>query len=226
MTKTLSIDTSNPLSNYKGEFIIGFPLVDYQLFNPSLYKKDIDVSFTGSISQWTAFGNTSRKDYLEYLKPKLENAGINYSFIDSSGRAAPIEDYAKIINRSKTVINFSQTTAGNKHMKGRAFEVLGSGALLLEEEGPDTRRFLDLGKDYIEFSDPEDLFNKICYYTHNSIERKKIATSGHKKAITVYNEKNLIRYILENLGINTNDKNESIGYRSYVNRINMMKGQS
>lgn len=226
MTKTLSIDTSNPSSNYSGEFIIGFAIADYQLFNPSLYKKDIDVSFTGSIAQWTTIGNTSRKDYLEYLKPKLEKFGISYSFTDSSGRAMPIEDYAKIANRSKMIINFSQTTDGNRHMKGRVFEVLGSGALLLEEKGPDTCRFLDPGKDYIEFGDPEDLFNKICYFVNNSIERKKIASCGHRKAIKVYNEDNLIRYILDELGIDTKFKNESSAYRSYVNQIKKIKGES
>lgn len=223
MTKILSIDTSNPSNHYNGNFIIGFPLVDYRLFNPTLYKKDIDVSFIGSVAQWASFGNTSRKKYLDYLKPKLESAGIKYYFIDTSGRNASIEDYAKAVNRSKIVLNFSQTTDGHRHMKKRVFEALGSGALLLEEEGPDTRRFFDAGRDYVEFSDPEDLFDKICYYVHHSEERETIVASGHIKAVTEYNADNLIRYVLHELGINGKAKIESTGYKNYADRINRMK---
>lgn len=223
MTKTISIDTANPSRHYSGDFIIGFTLTDYQVFNPSLTVKETDVSFIGSITLWTNIGNSSRNEYIEYLKPRLDAAGIKYSFIDSTGHAASIEEYAKIINGSKMVINFSQTTAGNRHMKGRVFEALGSGALLLEEEGPETCCFFDSGRDYVEFCSPEDLFIKICYYSKNDTEREKIAASGHKKAVTLYNESNFFRYVLDELGLIEGHESSSEEYQNYINKINMIK---
>lgn len=217
VSKTISIDTANPALHYpNGDFIIGFPVVNYEQFSPSVCEKDIDVSFTGSVASWARVGNHSRAQYIEYLKPKLGDAGIKALFTDTSGRGFTLAEYAASLNRSKMVINFSQTTAGNRHMKGRVFEILGSGGLLLEEWGPETSRYFTAGEDYVEFSDPEDLFSKICHYQQYHEEQQKIAKAGHEKALTVYNGRNLLTHVLRVLGFKVIQTPEYLGYLNKV----------
>jgi hypothetical protein len=142
--------------------------------------RDIPISFIGSTDSYRSI----REEYLKFLK----NNGI-YVYCKTSGlqQRISLEDYAEIMRRSKISLNFSHSTEGTHQLKGRVFEILFSGALLMESENNETRRFLTPMVDYVEFQSKEDLIEKVRYYLTHDVEREKIACAGHDKASKYYN---------------------------------------
>jgi spore maturation protein CgeB len=103
--------------------------------------------------------------------------------------------YAEILGRSKISINFSYSV--DKHqLKGRVFETMHAGAMLLESSNPQTAALFQDGVDYVSFSDKEDMINKINYYLAHDEERKMIAKSGREKLLRYYNSKLFVKKIL------------------------------
>ena len=103
----------------------------------------------------------------------------------------------------------------DKHqLKGRVFESMHAEALLLETENPQTAILFDEGVDYVSFSDKEDLLEKINYYLIHKKEREKIAKSGRKKVLTLYNSELFIEKIFNHKDFisakssNTNSNNK------------------
>lgn len=158
------------------------PQDDRIFTNPSPDKRDIDVSFVGSIA---SSNYTDRRSGIEALK----NNGINV-YVSGGQREhkLKIEEYANILKRSKISINFAGAGPGLFHAKGRVFESTLSGSMLLESENPETKLWFDVGKEYIEFKDNNELVEKVKYYLskEHEKERLQIANNGHKKAITKY----------------------------------------
>ena len=98
------------------------------------------------------------------------------------------EQYYEIMAKSKISINFSYSV--DKHqLKGRVFDSMFSGAMLLESENPQTSSLFSEGIDYASFSSKEDLLKKIRYYLEHEDERFKIAENGRKKCLKYYNSK-------------------------------------
>jgi glycosyltransferase involved in cell wall biosynthesis len=142
--------------------------------------KTTNVSFIGSIE---GYGGV-RKHYINYLKEH----GVDV--VSAGGqreqKLSP-EEYARLVRVSKMGINFGHSAKlGTFQSKGRITEILASNSLLLEFKCGMAQRQLKLvpGKDFIEFDSPEDLKDKIEYFTKNENERKEIARNGYN----VYNE--------------------------------------
>jgi len=150
-------------------------------FNPEK-KRDIEISFAGSVSeQWP-----ERKSSIDFLK---EN-GINVLQVGGlREKPVPLKDYADNFMRSKISLNFSKNPDFIHQMKGRVFEVTLCGSLLLEEENPETSELFTPMVDYVPFKNKNDLLEKVRYYLNNENERRKIADNGYKKALTYYNSK-------------------------------------
>src|SRR5438045_793593 len=178
----LHISIDNPASHYhdllpKNEkhWLLWSPQDSHLYFKQD--EKDIDVSFVGSPRY------PDRQLFLNYLL-------INYPQIVIRGgqreeKLTP-EKYAEYIRRSKISINFSLSPAGFWQSKGRVFDIVCAGGLLLEHANPATPRFFKPGEDYVEFSRPEDLLEKIHYFIQNEDERLKIAAQGNKTFMENY----------------------------------------
>jgi hypothetical protein len=139
----------------------------------------IPVSFLGSRSSH----RSSRNEYLDYL----ESVGIHV--IISGGTEDSrmlIEEYASNLRKSLMSINFSQRIGDSHQLKGRVFEILLCGRLLLESENNQTSKYFIPGTDYVSFRDKEDLARKIRYYLDNEEEREYIAKKGYLKALNNY----------------------------------------
>lgn len=137
--------------------------------------KNIDSLFVGS-SRYP-----DRHIYLSYLSQNYPQLSIRGGHREEG---LTIDGYARLMRHAKININFASHPLGLTQCKGRVFEALACKSLLLESEGSSTRELFAAGKDYIEFSSPEDLVSKIKFYTENEDERLKIAESGFGK----YNE--------------------------------------
>jgi spore maturation protein CgeB len=90
-------------------------------------------------------------------------------------------------------------------LKTRIFEVMTSGAMLLEDWGSEAAYLFEDGKDYVTYHNKEELVNLIGYYLAHSDERERIARSGHDKATTIYNATNLWGYVFERCGFTVPD---------------------
>jgi hypothetical protein len=181
---------SKPLSS---KIICISPSYDPEgLFKPM--DKDIDVSFIGQTSSYRDY----RKDYIDFLILKKVK-GV-FSTLDRPDQKSH-EDYAEIMGRSKIGINFSYSTDMHQ-LKGRVFETLLSGALLLEMANKQTSMLFDEGIDYISFENKKDLLNKINYYLQNENQRLEIAKNGRNKVLTFFNGQHYWDAIFHKVGLN------------------------
>lgn len=165
-------------------------------------SKDIEILFLGSTTSY----RFNREEYIKFLlsnKVKLKTNGNTFM----SGH-----DYADLTRRAQIVINFSYSSDNSHQIKGRVFEALHSGCLLLESKNEITSQYLTPGVDYVEYTSKEDLFSKIIYYQEHSQEREQIALSGYKKAQEFYSDKvfwnTVFNYFKDNNGHDNYTNNE------------------
>jgi spore maturation protein CgeB len=106
----------------------------------------------------------------------------------AGGRAKRIslERYAEILGRSKISLNFSYSLPGTHALHGRVFEVMFSGALLIENLNTETPQYFTPMSDYVAFDTKEDLVDKVRYYLEHEDERQQIALNGYRKATKEY----------------------------------------
>ena len=187
------LDGSKFFDKYKKEFslINLYTVYDSKLFYfDKNIKKDIDVLFLGSVGGY----RSNRKEYIDYL---IEN-GVNIYTVENEKRNYSMEEYAELTRRSKIVINFSKSIDGLHQTKGRIYEALNCGALLLESKNDRIINFLD-ERDFIFFDTKLDLLEKIKFYLNNDSERVKIAQRGSNKAQMIYNEENFWKSIFSKI---------------------------
>jgi hypothetical protein len=151
--------------------IFTFTPEDEMIYYPE--EKTIDISFLGTKCY------QDRYYYLSNLINRYQNMVISGG---QREHKLSIEDYSRIIRKSKIGINFSLSPTMQFHqLKGRTIEYIMSKSLLLESKNPCTRTFFTPDEDYIEFNGLQDLYNKIDYYLINENEREKIALNGYNK---------------------------------------------
>ena len=153
---------------------------DFCVFFPGNGPRDISVSFAGSTGSY----RDVRKPFLSYLEE------LNLPIYRAGGQREQlisVEEYAGILRRSKISLNFSYGAGGLHQLKGRVFEVMFSGALLLESENTEITRYFTPMVDYVPFDSKEDLSDKVRYYLQHEDERQQIALNGYTKATKQYN---------------------------------------
>ncbi len=182
------IVNENPLMvmdlNYKGlsndeksKFTFRWTPLDFKRYELSV--KNIDVSFLGQISAYRSY----RRDFMINLM-RSNIAGF-YSAFERSNQLEH-KEYFEILSRSKIGINFSYSVDRHQ-LKGRVFDTMLSGALLMESKNNQIEQLFIDGVDYVSFSSIEDLLVKIKFYLSNKEDREMIANNGRKKCIERYN---------------------------------------
>lgn len=173
--KLYCLDKLHPLID---RFITVWAPLDQNLFYSSTDLRDIPVTFVGKATGYRA----NRKEYIKYL---LEHGVEGYfSYADEAGQISHSE-YANIIRRSQIGVNFSYSVDAHQ-LKGRVLEIMLSGALLFESENDQISMLFEPMVDYIPFTSKEDLLNKIKYFQDHPCEMATIASSGARKAKTLY----------------------------------------
>ncbi|MEW6558266.1 MAG: glycosyltransferase [Elusimicrobiota bacterium] len=157
-------------------------------------KKDIDVSFVGTIT-----GRIGRSKYINYL---LKN-GINIKTFGWDSDSGVISQGKKIeiFNRSKINLNLtglyykSKIVKKNpikkriKGSKGTLLEVLSCGGFVLSEYYFGLENLFEFDKEIVIFRTKEELLEKVKYYLQHEAERENIAKRGHQRVIKDYNVK-------------------------------------
>ena len=158
-------------------------------------KKEIDVSFIGSV-----FRYPERKLAVTLCSRVIKN------FIHRGGQDEDnldIRDYSLLIRKSKISLNFSKPVFDEQgsQCKGRVFEIILSGSLLMEQKNIETQRWLTPDKDYVEWQNEKQLVEKIKYYLQNTRERQRISNSGYKKANEKYSAKIYWQTVFNYIGL-------------------------
>lgn len=166
-----------------------FTALDPRIFcNPGM-KRDIDVSFVGTMKD-----HPDRQSGIMALK---QNGIDVYQSGGQGEKRLSIEEYALIYKRSKISLNFCYHPNGRVQVKGHVFEATSCGSMLLEAENPDTARYFEPMVDYVPFSDEKDLIDKVRYYLAHDDEREAIAANGRQKVREKYNCEAFWRAVLE-----------------------------
>lgn len=151
---------------------------DPTLFHDPGLARDIDVSFVGSMND-----RHDRKAAIETLRG--HGIPVHQTGGQREARLSP-EDYANIMQRSRIALNFGRGAPGFEQAKGRIFEATLCGALLLDEENPETNAWFAPMAEYVPFTDHTDLIQKVRHYLEHEDERQAIAAMGHQKAMQSY----------------------------------------
>jgi len=86
--------------------------------------------------------------------------------------------YAKILRRSKMVMNFSSRSADVKMLTGRAWQALHSGTLLLEEQNEEIEHFFVPFVHYVPFENAFQLTRLIEFFYKNQDEAETIGAGA------------------------------------------------
>ena len=148
------------------------------LFSPSV-ERDIPVSFLGQISSYRSY----RSEIIDYL---IDQQIPGHFLTNDRDQQVTHAKYAELMKRSRISLNFSYSVSCHQ-LKGRIFDVMLSGAMLLESENDQISKLFMPMKDYVPFSSKEDLVEKIRYYLNNGQELTAIARQGQSTAIKHYN---------------------------------------
>lgn len=151
---------------------------DASLFHPGVGKRDIPLSFIGSLD-----GYVDRQKALS----QLADVGIRPAlFGPRSGRYVLTNaEIADAYRRSRMTINFTRIVDAYP-IRGRVWEALLSGCLLFEEAGSSAEEFFSPGMDYVSFCDVDDLAQKIRYFQEHPGEAEAIARHGMSVAREKY----------------------------------------
>jgi hypothetical protein len=165
---------------------------DERIFNYE-ENKSVDVSFIG-----TTNGYGERCRYLSFLQGKVP--------LHVSGgqreHNLTIEEYARSFQRSKISINFpTKQDESIIQAKGRIFESMLCGSLLLERDNEAIKRWFEPMVHYVPFTNEQDLINKINYYLQNESERKAIVQNANNKMKDHYSSHNWWKTVLNNAGV-------------------------
>lgn len=148
------------------------------LFHDPGLARDIEVSFVGSMH--------NRPDRISAIDALRGNGIPVHQTGGQREQLVSPQDYANILQRSRITLNFGRNAPGYEQAKGRIFEANLCGALLLEEDNPETSHWFAPTTEYVPFGDHGDLIAKVRHYLAHEDERRAIAANGHKKAVELY----------------------------------------
>jgi len=155
-------------------FVIPFPF-PVERFDTQK-NRDIDTAFVGTSVQY---------NYLRSLWfLAMEDAGIDYQLFLTSpvhreGMLTLTDtQYAELLGRINTSIQFSSRNENTKILCGRVWESMLAGCALIEEENIETKHFLVPYLHYIPFSSTKDLAEVVKCLTENPEERSALALRG------------------------------------------------
>lgn len=200
----LVLDTVVRAQHYKNDprIIQAYSAIDSRDFYNKGLERDIDVSFIGAVDlagvRWP-----QRIQHINFLR----SSGINI-FVAGGQRQKRIswEEYSSLLNRSKISLNWALNPGtGTSQIKGRVFETMSCGAMLLEDDGIQTNEFFEPDEEFVTFHDQQDLLNKLHYYLAHDDERRAIAESGYEKATKIYNARNMWGHLFRKMGFKISD---------------------
>lgn len=172
-----------------------------------LKKNGINVQCWGS--GWEN-GRLSFENMIEIFR----NSKINLNFSASSAKFDHLT-FAKIFLRRRIDMKLRFYPLGqipsniksiyhrikSKQIKGRIFEIPGSGGFLLTENADNLSDYFVDGKEIVIFEDKYDLLQKVKFYLKNEELRQEIAYNGYLRAIREHTYEARFKEIFRKIGL-------------------------
>ena len=141
-------------------------------------------------------GHYEADDRIDYIKSIAESdlkfglfgpdwaRAPRYSWLDRYQPVSPLkgENYQNTICSSKIVLCFLSKLNRDTYTR-RCFEIPAMGVFMLCQYSDDLALMFDEDVDVVFFRSPEDMMEKIQFYTKNNELRTKIATNGMKRVV-------------------------------------------
>lgn len=108
----------------------------------------------------------------------------------------PFTDLGKVLKESNMSLNiqFESPCTG---IVLRAFEIISAGAMLIQDNRPESKKLFRDGKDFVYINNPSELEQRVNYYLKHETERLKIARSGYKIVRSKHTNVHRLQYILK-----------------------------
>ncbi len=158
-------------------------------------KKDVDLSFVGGISRH--HGNAVPN--LEYLAHHTPIQFYGYG-AKKLKRKSPIIsrhhgevwglDMYRALARSRITVNRHINVAENNANNMRLYEATGVGSLLITDRKDNLSELFDIGKEVLEYSNPQEAVALIRYYLAHPEEGNDIARAGQRRTLKDHTYKN------------------------------------
>jgi spore maturation protein CgeB len=183
--------------------------------NPDLYhpvdcSSKLDVTFVGA-----------RMPSREALVEGLADRGVN---VDAYGRDWPngqvsFEEMVRTFSCSRINLNSSDYWGGPeyKQIKGRVFEVVMSGGLLLTDYVYGLDEYFELNKEILVYEDLDQAADLIHYYLEHEEERAAIAMAGYKRALRDHTWKQRLRDLFLKVDFMENEPKKKVIPSSAIN---------
>lgn len=168
--------------------------------------KDIDLVFSGT------FSTGLRAFWLPFAMRTVQNERLNAHIVvheRQKNEALNEEDYGRDIRHAKIVFNFpsrSYTGQPVKALTGRVWQVIASGALLLEEEEEAIKTFFVPFIHYVPFRTVGELSMFISFFAKNESYRRRIAESGEQWLSENYNNELVWSMIVSRLNLTSTER--------------------
>ena len=110
---------------------------------------------------------------------------------------SPVDYYSQapyVYKNSKINLNITLRSIGSG-IPLRAFDIMGCGGFLLTNYQADMLEFFEPDRDFVYYTDYEDLLAKVEYYLIHDAEREKIARSGYEKVREKHTYQHRIRML-------------------------------
>ncbi len=157
-------------------------------FNPDIYhlketQYKYDVSFIGQV-------HSNRKSIIR----KIKNSGVDVTCFGAGWANGRIEqnEMVTVFNQSKINLNLNNSSTNKWYrfwkkdrdqIKGRNFEVPGSGGFLLTGNADNLEQYFVPNKEIGLFDSEEILPDRIKYFLENGTERESIKAASHKRSL-------------------------------------------
>jgi spore maturation protein CgeB len=150
---------------------------NHELYRPLGCPRDVEVSFVGQ-----PHGNRPQ------VAQTLWSRGIPLKVFGYGWRGAPrlpFHEMVRVFNRSRINLNLSNASVDDTHqqIKGRNFEVPGTGSFLLTGPADNLAEYYEDGKEVVVFHSPEEMADRIRYYSKHDTEREAIANAGYQRTL-------------------------------------------
>jgi hypothetical protein len=166
--------------------MVGWTPLPASIYFDRARSRPIDVGFMGRTS--------AHYQHREIFLQGLRDAGINVQVRGGDNHERlTIEEMGEFLRSCKIVLNFSSTPVISfwelhgpevttnpyvDHVKGRVFEAIACGALLLESRNSRTSAFFTPDVHYAEFTDVKDLIAKVSYFLAHDAHRERLAAAA------------------------------------------------
>ena len=142
-----------------------------------------------------------RKHHIYLRKLRMISDSFFQSVINSS--RVTQEEMIEIFQRTRINLNLTASSQDNhrNQIKGRTFEIPGSGGFQLSEYADRIEDYFHVDKEIVCFKSFDEMKAKIKYYLDHEEERASIAEAGYRRAIGEHTYEKRFNVLFRQMGL-------------------------